>query len=46
METQPKKYRGFGVLRGGVPWWFYVVLLVGFYLFGWVLRMLGVIPAH
>ncbi|WP_176132917.1 hypothetical protein [Hymenobacter sp. CRA2] len=46
METQQKKYRGFGGLRGGVPWWFYIMLLVAFYLFGWVLRFFHVIPSH
>lgn len=45
METHPRKYRGSGAVRGRLPWWFFVALLVGFYLFGWVLRLLGVIPA-
>ncbi|WP_157547639.1 hypothetical protein [Hymenobacter sp. DG25A] len=29
-----------------IPWWAYILLIPGFYLFGWVLHLLGVIPGQ
>ena len=46
MATKQREYRGFGGWRGGLPWWGYILMLFGFYLFGWVLHLLGIIPSH
>ncbi|WP_460675577.1 hypothetical protein [Hymenobacter coalescens] len=46
MATNEKRPMGFGGLRGGLPWWAILLMLGGFYLFGWFLRIMGVIPAH
>jgi hypothetical protein len=46
MALNQKRSYGFGGLRGGLPWWAILLMLGVFYLFGWLLRYMGIIPAH
>jgi hypothetical protein len=46
MSTQHREYRGFAGLRGGLPWWGYVLMVLGFYLLGWALHQLGLVPGQ
>lgn len=46
MEVKPRRYQGYAGIRKGLPWWAYILMLFGFYLLGWVLHLVGIIPSH
>lgn len=46
METRPRRYMGLGYRLTHMPWWAYVLVILGVYLLGWVMRLTGVIPEH
>ncbi|MBD2715935.1 hypothetical protein KBK19_12910 [Microvirga sp. STR05] len=46
MLTRQRRPMGLTNRLSYLPWWAYILLIPGFYLFGWVLHLLGVIPGQ
>lgn len=46
METRPRRYMGLGYRLTHMPWWAYALMIPAVYLFGWLLRLVGIIPGH
>lgn len=46
MLTRSRRPLGLRERLGNFPWWVYILLIPTFYLLGWGLHLLGLIPKH